>query len=93
MPRYYFRVARGPFSGTSDVVVDLAHRDAAWQELTQICGDLVGGICRNLNQNTRWQLELLDESKTPMFRVALIAEALDSELPSTQLHAASQTER
>jgi hypothetical protein len=93
MPRYYFRVALGQFSGESDVGGDFAHVDAAWDEMRQMCGDLVGGVCRKLNQNGEWRMELLDESKKPVFRVALVAETLDPELPSQQVVAASQIER
>jgi hypothetical protein len=45
--------------------------------MTKVCSDLVGGISRNLKQNTEWQMELLDESKKPIFRFRLVAETLD----------------
>jgi hypothetical protein len=45
--------------------------------MTKVCSDLVGGISRNLKQNTEWQMELLDESKKPIFRIRLVAETLD----------------
>ena len=32
---------------------------------------------RKINQNAEWQIELLDEAKRPVFRIALIAETLD----------------
>jgi hypothetical protein len=55
----------------------LADRDAAWKELTRVCGDVVGGISRKLKENSEWQMELLDESKKPVFRIRLVAETLD----------------
>jgi hypothetical protein len=79
MVRYYFRIAHGQFSGVSDVESDFAHVDAAWDEMTKICADLVGGVCRKLNQNSEWQMELLDESRKPVFRVSLVAETLTQE--------------
>jgi hypothetical protein len=49
--------------------------DAAWAEMTKVCGDLVGSIARSPKQNGKWEVELLDESKTPTIR--LVAETLD----------------
>jgi hypothetical protein len=45
--------------------------------MTSVCGDLVGSISRNLKQNAEWQMELLDESKKPLFRIHLVAETPD----------------
>jgi integrase len=56
--------------------IELADDRAAWDELTRVCGDLVGSIARNLKQNAEWQMELLDESKEPVFRIRLVAETL-----------------
>jgi hypothetical protein len=77
MPLFYFRILSGGFSGASDTAFDLADRDAAWAEMTKVCSDLVGSVSRNLKQNTEWQMELLDESKKPVFRIRLAAETLD----------------
>jgi hypothetical protein len=77
MPRFYFRIRSGGFSGASDSAFDIEDREAAWAEMTKVCSDLVGSISRNLKQNTEWQMELLDESKKPVFRIHLVAETLD----------------
>jgi len=42
--------------------------------MTKVCGDLIGGAARKLEQNAKWQIELLDESKQPVFRIRLVAE-------------------
>jgi hypothetical protein len=77
MPLFYLRVQSGQFAGTSDTTFDCADRDAAWAEMTKVCSDLVGGVSRNLEQDTEWQMELLDESRKPVFRIRLVAENLD----------------
>ena len=76
MRRYYFRIAHGGSSGASDVAFDLPDDAAAWQEMTKVCGDLIGGVCRRLEQGSDWHLELLDEAKRPLFRIRLVAESL-----------------
>jgi hypothetical protein len=77
MPLYFFRIRNGRFSGAADCGTELSNHDAAWRELTNVCGDLVGSISRNLKQNNEWQMELLDESKKPVFRIRLVGETLN----------------
>jgi hypothetical protein len=77
MPQYFFRIKHGQFSGAADLGVELTDRDAAWKEITSICGDLLGSISRKLTQNAEWQIELLDQSKTPVFRIRLKADTFD----------------
>ncbi|MEA2864644.1 MAG: hypothetical protein QOC84_2600 [Bradyrhizobium sp.] len=77
MPLYFFRIRSGRYSGACDYGTELADRNEAWKELTSVCGDLVGGISRKLQENSEWQMELLDESKRPVFRIRLVAESLD----------------
>jgi hypothetical protein len=77
MPQYFFRIRDGQYSDVSDHGAELSDRDAAWKELTSVCGDMVSGISRKLEENAEWQMELLDESKKPVFRIRLVAESLD----------------
>ena len=51
--------------------------NAAWVEMTRVCGDLAGGIARKLKPQTEWRMELLDESRKPVFRIRVVAETLD----------------
>jgi hypothetical protein len=75
MSFYYFRISNGPYSGVSDRI-ELADDAAAWDEMTKVCGDLVGGISRKMKQNSEWRMELLDEAQKPIFRIRLVAERL-----------------
>ena len=77
MPLYFFRIQNGRYSGTSGHGSEHADREAAWTEMTKVCGDLVGGISRKLKQNADWQMELLDKFKKPVFRVRLVAKSFD----------------
>jgi hypothetical protein len=79
MPLFYFRIRTGQFSGAPDTAFELADRDAAWVDMTKVCGDLVGSVSRDLKQNAEWQMELLDESKKPLYRIRLVAETLDQQ--------------
>jgi hypothetical protein len=76
MSLYFFRIRNGRYSGASDQGSEFASRDAAWAEMTKVCGNLVGSISRSLKQNSEWQMELLDEAKKPVFRIRLVAETV-----------------
>ncbi len=76
MPQYFFRIRHGRYSGASDQGSEFESREAAWAEMTKVCGNLVGGISRSLKQNAEWHMELLDEAKNPVFRIRLVAETL-----------------
>ena len=78
MPLYFFRIRNGRYSGADDHGTELASREAAWKELTSVCGDMVGSIARKLTENAEWQMELLDQSKKPVFRIRVVAETLDN---------------
>jgi len=77
MPLYFFRIRNGQYSGASEYGTECADRDAAWRELTTVCADMASGISRKLAENSEWHLELLDESKQPVFRIRIVAETLD----------------
>ena len=76
MPLYFFRISDGHYAGASDKGSEFASREAAWTEMTKVCGDLLGGLSRGLKQNAEWQMEMLDESKKPVFRIRLVAESV-----------------
>ena len=73
---YFFRISHGRYSGASDQGSEFESREAAWSEMTRVCANLLGGISRSLKQNAEWHMELLDESKKPVFRIRLVAESL-----------------
>jgi hypothetical protein len=77
MSLYFFRIRNGPYSGACDHGAEFPNRDAAWDELTRVCSDLVASIARNIKPNSEWQMEFLDESKKPVFRIRLVSESMD----------------
>ena len=77
MSFYFFKISHGKFAGVSDSPFDHVDRDAAWAEMTKVCGDMTASICRGLKPKSDWHMELLDESRKPVFRIRLVAETLD----------------
>ncbi|MGJ5179990.1 DUF6894 family protein [Bradyrhizobium oligotrophicum] len=76
MSLYFFRISQGRYSGAADQPYEFANRESAWNELTAVCSDLIGGISKTLQQGAEWQMELLDEAKQPVFRIRLLSEAV-----------------
>ena len=79
MPLYFFRISNGRYAGASDQGSEFESREAAWAEMTKVCGNLLGSISRSMKQNAEWQMEMLDESKQPVFRIRLVAELVELE--------------
>ena len=77
MPLYFFRIRQGSYAGESGQGSEFESREAAWTEMTKVCGNLLGSLSRSLKQNAEWQMELLDEAKEPVFRIRLVAESVD----------------
>jgi hypothetical protein len=82
MPLYFFSIRNGLYAGASDHGTELAAREAAWKESTSVCGDMAGCIARNLRENAEWQMELLGDSRTPIFQIRRVAETPDQNLGS-----------
>jgi hypothetical protein len=76
MPLYFFRISHGHYAGASERGSEFETHEAAWTEMTKVCGNLLGSLSRSLKQNAEWQMELLDEAKKPVFRIRLVAESI-----------------
>ena len=76
MSQYFFRISHGRLTGVSESSFDLADGNAAWAEMTRVCGSMVGSLCHNLKPKADWPMDLLDESRKSVFRIRLVAESL-----------------
>ena len=76
MALYFFRISNGRYAGASDQGSEFENREAAWAEMTKVSGNLLGSISRGLKPDAEWQMEMLDETKKPVFRIRLVAESV-----------------
>jgi hypothetical protein len=76
MPMFFFRVRHGEDVCVSTDGAEFVDHNAAWKEMTGVCGDMIADISRRLPENAEWQMELLDESRKPVFRIRLVSETL-----------------
>jgi hypothetical protein len=72
--QYFIRVSQGAYSGGPDHAFESLDQNAAWIEMTKVCGDFIGSACRKLDPNSDWSMELLDENKQCTARIRLVAE-------------------
>ena len=77
MPLNFFRIRNSRFP-----IAKLADRTATWKELTSVSDDMVGCMARNPRENAEWQMELLGDSRTPIFRIRPVAKTPDQNLGS-----------
>jgi hypothetical protein len=77
MPVFFFSARHGEHGGVCNDGAEFLDRAAAWKEMTGACSEMIGDVSRQLVENAAWQIELLDETRKPVFRIRLIAETLD----------------
>ncbi len=77
VPQYFIRVSQGTYSGGPDHVFESTDQGAAFVEMTKVCCDFIGSACRQINQNSDWSMELLDQDKNISARIRLVAEKLE----------------
>jgi hypothetical protein len=75
MAHYTFRIRQG--SHSSDVPVDSADDDAAWDEAAGACSDMIRDTIARLGDSPEWRLEVADASGTIRHRFRLTAETSD----------------
>jgi hypothetical protein len=76
VPQYFLRICQGSYSGGPDHAFECPDQNAAWVEMTKVCGDFVGSACRGLVEESGWAMELLDADKKCTARIRLVAEKM-----------------
>ena len=72
MPRFVFQVQQG--NSIEDVLSDSC---AARKAALGMCADLAKDIVGGLTEDSEWQLNVLNDSGKPIFRLRLLAEELE----------------
>jgi hypothetical protein len=76
MPRYFFNVTQGEQPRKADEGMDL---EAAWEEATTACGEMIKELDGNLKAGPEWRMEVTKESGAVVYRLRFSAEAYDRE--------------
>jgi hypothetical protein len=75
MAHYTFRIRQG--SHSSDVPVDSADDDAAWDEAAWACPDMIRDTIARLRDSPEWRLEVVDKAGTIRHLFRLTSESFD----------------
>ena len=75
MADYVLRIRQG--NGFSDRTVDFPDADAARQEASQICIDLIRDTVPKLKTDREWRIEVRDHSGTVLHLIRLTAESFE----------------
>jgi len=67
------------FRNHREIIISRTGIDSFLQHLADQfrTADPESGIARKLQENSEWHMELLDETKEPVFRIRIVAETLD----------------
>ena len=84
MPVFFFSIRHGESASIANDGAEFSDHNAAWKEMTGLCGAMIADVSRKLPENAEWQMELLDESRQPVLRIRLVAETLQGTDPKAR---------
>jgi hypothetical protein len=69
MPKYIFRISQGSYA--NELSVEATDDDAAWDEATAVCSEMMGETFKELRRSPEWRLDVADDTGTVrhVFRV------------------------
>lgn len=74
MPTFHFRVPRGRYCNGFGEPTELPDSEAARREALKIWRDLVPGIAAELEQTSKWQMEVADASGKVLFEIRTVVD-------------------
>jgi hypothetical protein len=77
MPLYYFNVTHGQKSTSPRAGLDFPHDEAAWEEATTACGEMIRDLDGDLKAGPEWRMEVTNEAGAVVYRLRFSAEAYD----------------
>jgi len=77
MPRYFFHLNRNDEASVDSDGLTLLDHQAAWEEATMACGEMIRTIDGYLQPGDGWQMEVTDEVGKLIYRLRFIAESFE----------------
>jgi hypothetical protein len=77
MARYFFNISQGELPRQADEGMELADDEAAWEEATAACGEMIKELDGKLKAGPEWRMEVTNESGAVVYRLRFSAEAYD----------------
>ena len=73
MPLYFFEITKNGKTARPDEALELFDMDAAWEEATTACGEMIKDIDGDLQTGTDWKIEIQDEFRNTMRSITVSA--------------------
>jgi hypothetical protein len=77
MPRYFFHLNRNDEAGLDNDGLTFLDHQAAWEEATMACGEMIRTIDGQLQPGASWRMEVTDETGKLIYRLRFIAESFE----------------
>jgi len=77
MPRYFFHLNRHDKPVLDINGLTFLDHQAAWEEATMACGEMIRTIDGQLQPGESWEMEVTDEAGKLIYRLRFIAESCE----------------
>ena len=77
MPRYFFHLNRNDEAGLDNDGLTFLDHQAAREEATMACGEMIRTIDGHLQPGAGWRMEVTDEAGKLIYRLRFIAESFE----------------
>jgi hypothetical protein len=77
MPRYFFNITQGKLPRPSDEGMELPNDEAAWEEATTACGEMIKELDGKLKAGPDWQMVVTNDAGRKIYRLQFSAEVYD----------------
>lgn len=75
MPRYSFKVIRNGEAGPAADALEFADNEAAWEEGTIACGEMIRSIDGRFRPGSIWMMEVFDDNERMIYRFRFTAQS------------------
>ena len=76
MPRYFFHMSRNGEPHFDTEGLTFLDNQAAYEEATKACGEMIGSIDGHLQPGAGWQIDVTDEAGRHIYRLRVSSELL-----------------
>jgi hypothetical protein len=77
MPRYFFNITQGELPRPLDEGMLLPDDEAAWEEATTTCGEMIKELDGKLKAGPEWQMVVTNEAGDKLYRLRFSAEVCE----------------
>jgi hypothetical protein len=75
MAKYFFSTTQGSYVHNRDEGLEFPNDDAAWEEATSACGEILRHIDGDLKKHGHWHMDVKDENQELIYRITILPEA------------------